>query len=148
MSGSLAHSPCEIIGQLLIDLAIGTDSQSADWSVFVSSEPDEPDESITVYDTANVLEGRVQPTGETQEQHGIQIRVRAATYATGWAKANAIANQLDTQVLREIIVLGAATYHVHSVDRTSGPFHIGKESPTSKREVFTINATCSLRQVP
>lgn len=148
MSGSLAHSPCEIIGQLLIDLAIGTDSQSADWSVFVDSEPDLPDECITVYGGANILEGRVQPTGETQEQHGIQIRVRSAVHSTGWAIANSICHKLDTQVNQDIVTIGASSYNVHSVDRTSGPFHIGKESPTSKREVFTINATCSLRQVP
>ena len=147
MSGSLTHSPADIIGQLLIDLAIGTDSQSADWSVFIQSEPDEPDECITVYDTANVLQGRVQPTGETQEQHGIQIRVRAGTYPTGWAIANSICVKLDTQVNRDIVTIEGSTYNVHSVDRTSGPFHIGKDAPLGKREVFTINATASIRQV-
>lgn len=148
MSGSLAHSPAEIIGQLLIDLAIGTDSQSADWSVFIGSEPDEPDESITVYDTANILQGTAMPTGETQEQHGIQIRVRAGTRPTGWALANSIVTKLDTQVNQDIVTIGATSYNVHSVDRTSGPFPIGKESPLSKREIFTINATASIRQIP
>jgi hypothetical protein len=148
MSGSLAHSPAEIIGQLLIDLAIGTDSQSADWSVFIQSEPNDPDECITVYDTANVIQGRVQPTGETQEQHGIQIRVRAGTFPTGWAIANSICRKLDTEVNQDTVTIGATSYNVHSVDRTSGPFPLGKESPQSKRELFTINATASIRQIP
>lgn len=147
MPGSLDHSPQEIIGQLLIDLSVGTDSQTLDWSVFIDSKPDKPDECLVVSGQANVLQMTSQPTGEIVERRGIQILARAYNQSTGWTKVNDLVTKLDTEVNRGIVVLGGTTYIVHSVDRTSGPFHVGRETPESKREIFTVNATCSIRQV-
>lgn len=145
MSGSLPNPPAEIIGRLLIDLAIGTDTDNADWRAFIESEPDEPDEVITVYDTANVLQGATQ-FGETQEHHGIQIRIRSGNYPLGWAVVNSLRTLLDT-VNNDVVTLGANSYSVHGLHRTSGPFHLGTEQE-SEREIFTINYTTSLRLIP
>jgi len=147
VTGSLTHPPAEIIGQLLVDLSVGTNTLSADWAVFIESEPDTPDESITVFDTANTYQGTIQISGETQEFHGIQVRVRGGRYSTAWAIVNDVAVKMDTQVKRDIVTLSSSTYNVHGAHRTSGPIHLGRESPQSKREIFTLNYLVSIRQV-
>ena len=103
MSGLLAHSPAAIVRQLLIDLAIG--SEAASWPVYATSEPDEPDACLTVYDTAGRLQGRTHPDGEVQGLDGVMIRVRAADAESGWAKANAVAIALDEDVYDAAVAL-------------------------------------------
>lgn len=146
MSGSLTHPPARIIAGLLVDLAIGTYTRAADWRVFVESIPDSPDEIISVYDTAPSLFGSEMVTGETLEHHGILLRIRSAIYSTGWGIINSIRTEMD-DVDNEIIVISGVSYNVQAMNRASGPFHIGTEEGTSKREIFTINYTTSIRQV-
>lgn len=145
MSGSLAYSPSKIIATLLVQIAVGTDTESADWRVFYESTPTNPDEVITVFDTANLLEGSVM-FGETQEQHGIMIQVRSGEYDPGWVIINSLRTLLD-QVNQATVVVEGSVFNVHCLNRTSGPFHIGLESNISKRDLFTINFTASIRQV-
>jgi len=146
MSGALDHSPADIVAQLLVDLSLGSDpTGSSAWPVFVAREPETPDNCITVFGTASKKQGRTMNDGEVQEQHGIQVSVRSGTYPTGFAKARAIAVALDESVRLNTVSLESATYTVYGVSRTSGPLDLGKE-PTTKRNVFTINATVTLRQ--
>ena len=147
MSGSLANSPAEIVQQLLVDLSLGTlPSVGGSWPIYQGREPSTPDKVITVYGTSGKLQGRLHPTGDQQIQHGFQVRVRATTHSVGQAKANAIAVALDQDVLRDIVTIGSNVYVVYAVTRTSDVIPLGKESPTSKRNLFTLNATVSLRQ--
>jgi hypothetical protein len=145
MSGSLTHSPADILRYQLIELSQGTlPSADGSWPVYCWQEPDKPDNCITVYDTAGRMEGRVME-GEVQIHHGAQIRIRAATQAAGHTKARAIAAALDNMDCPDNVTIGANTYQVWCVSRTSDVLPLGPD-PDSGRFLFTINVVAALRQ--
>jgi len=147
-AGSLSHTPAQVIAQLLVDLACGSSaSLTVGWPVFSTNEPDLPDNVITVYDTEGNQDGRFMITGEVRQHYGLQFRIRGTSHSIAHAKANTLKQILDQTVLRTAVALGGSTYLVQSVSRRSGPISIGKESPTSRRVIFTLNAVVSLRQV-
>lgn len=147
MSGSLTHSPAEVVRQLLVDLSLGTlPSAGGSWPICATQELDSPDNAMTVYDTSGRLDGRTMTDGEQQEHYGFQVRVRSATHEAGHAKANAIAVALDQSVLLEVVTVETSVYLVQAVSRTTNVLPIGKETGLSKRSLFTINAVVSLRQ--
>lgn len=144
---ALTHSPADIIRYLLVGLGGGVlPSAGGDWPIYVSQEPTTPDNVITLYNTAGIKDGRLMPTGEVQEHPGVQIRVRATDDNTGWTKAEALAILLDETVLINQVNISTSVYIVYSVSRSPGPLVLGKEVADSKRDLFTINITTSIRQ--
>ena len=149
MPGTLTHSPADVMRWLLIDMGHGTDPATEPlglWPAYAGGEPATPDEVITVYDTAGVIDGFTMTDGEAQERHGIQIRVRSATHRRGYNKSRAIAVALDQDVYQETVTIDGTAYLVWTATRTTDVLAIGKESPTSKRSIFTLNALVSMRQ--
>jgi len=147
MPGSLDHSPADVLRRVLIALGVGTDpALGGSWPIFAAGEPDKPDSAITVYDTTGTQQGRTHTDGEVQEHHGVQVRIRAASHSAGYAKARDVATALDRDLYQEIATLGAARYMIHAATRTSDVLTLGRESPTSKRTLFTLNAVLSVRQ--
>lgn len=157
MLGTLLHSPSEILVQLLIDMGLAgnpVDGNGApvsplpSWPVYDSSEPDGPDNCITVYDTTSRLSGRASPTGYVMEHFGAQIRIRGLNKPTAWEKARNIAVTLDESfgAYRRYVTIGSSIYLVQSVNRTGGVQRMGKETPTSKRFVYTINVMTQITQ--
>lgn len=147
MSGSLTHSPADIVRKLLIDLGLGTTPSAAGaWPVHTAHEPNEPDSAITVIGASPRDNGRVMIDGERQEKPGFQVRVRDANYSNGATKARAIAIALDESVNLTSVTIGSSVYLVQSISRTSGILPFGEEKPESRRSIFTINAVASLRQ--
>ena len=153
MTGPLTFSPADVVAQLLIDFGFGTDPLlDEDWPVYVSEEPNSPDDVITVYDTTGLTHGSSQIDGEVQEHEGVLIRIRSTDFDIGHRKQDEIKVGIDTTIYRNTVeissVLGTGTdqYFVQKVTRISmtGGF---KESPASKRNVFTINVVVNLRQV-
>jgi len=148
MSGSLTHTPANVMQYLLVSLGAGTLPTSHGlWPIYNANEPDTPDNCLTITDVAGLMHGRDQNSGYMQEHEGIQVRIRATDHATGWAKANSIKTLLDSSIAMSDVTVSTSNYVVGAVTRKSGPFGIGKETPSSKRELFTINAVVSLRQV-
>lgn len=145
MSGSLDHAQCEIIRKLLIDLGQAANSQTVDWSIFSYSEPNTPDNCITVYNTTGTTQGAFQTSGEVQEFHGIQIRLRGNNKKTAFAKANDIFVALSGVQMRTVTV-ESANYTIASVRPTANVIDLGNETPDSKRRIFTINAITALHQ--
>ena len=147
MSGSLDHSPADIVRRLLISLGLGTAPSDGDsWPIAVAQEPDTPDNCITVYGTTGRGYGRHQTDGEVQGDYGIQLRVRSQTHSVGWARANALAECLDKTINLDAITIGESTYTVYSIGRSSPDvLELGKERGT-QRYLFTINAVCGIRQ--
>lgn len=138
------NSPAEIAAQLLVLLGYGTDSDT--WPVYATNEPSSPDNCITVKDTDGKGEGRV-ATGELQEHQGIQIRVRSADHPTGWAKCTALRNGMATGFYDRTVVIGARQYLVHCFANIGRILPLGKDTPATKRSVFTINALISYTKV-
>lgn len=144
MPGTLVNSPADVLRYVLIEDGLGVLANSGVWPIGVGVEADSPDDAITIYDTTGIGQGRTMPDGETQEMHGIQVRIRAARYEPGYTKARSIAVHLDT-VYQKIIVVKTHTYCVHSIGRISDVISLGKESPQSKRILFTVNALVCIR---
>ena len=151
MSGLLDHSPADIIRYLLINLGHGCDPEvgtnPGEWPIYVSMEPSSPDDVITVFGTTSVHQGRTQVDGEVQEREGIQIRVRCTNYPDGYEKIEQISIALDEDLYGTGVTIDNATYLVHAWSRTSGPIELGKQVPQTKRELFTLNGTITVKQI-
>jgi hypothetical protein len=138
----LAHSPADVVRQLLIDLALGT--AAGTWPVYADGEPDSPDACITVYTTAGRDQGRVM-VGNLLATYGIQVRVRAARYAEGWVKADSIRETLARSVYQETPRVDGTLYVVHAIVRIGQVLAIGRDVPKTGRELFTVNCEARLR---
>ena len=144
MPGTLDHTPADIVRELLIGLALGTDpDDSGAWPVFSPNEPDLPDEMIAVSDTQGRDGGRTAPDNERAEHQGIQVMVRGKTSPRGWVKANAIAIALDT-VWNRNVTMDSSEYTVYGIMRTGNVLPLGKAVPESRRWMFSINAIVSI----
>ena len=149
MPGTLTHAPEYILSRLLTSLGLAQDPEVGitAWPVYYSQEPDLPDRTITIYGTDGIDDGRTMVDGERQGRHGIQLRVRSEDYDVGFGKVMELAIALDETVYGNTVAVGAVTYRVHSFGRTSGPISLGKDSPETKRELFTLNGTLLVREV-
>lgn len=153
MPGTLTYSPADVLRQLLVDLGHGTlPSSSSSWPAYCSTLADTPDNIICLIDTTGVHQGRKMVDGEVQERHGVQIFVRSARFIVGWTKARQVAVALDG-VLRSAVTVSSTNYLIQAVTRSSGPIALGKETQDiegsntiSKREIFSINCTVSVRE--
>lgn len=143
MPGALNHSPADVLRRVLIAGGYGSDPPATPWPIRAHVEVDKPDDVITVQDTAGRISGRTNPDSERQEHHGVQVRIRAARVSEGWTKARALAVGLD-QLYQESVTIGAASYRLHNVTRTTDVIPLGEE-PGTRRWLFTINALVSLR---
>lgn len=146
----LTHPPAAVVRQLLIDIGAGSDradEPTAAWPVYASSEPDQPDAVITVYDTAGRDQGRLNSDGDALDQPGVQVRVRAGTYAAGYAKASAVRAAV-LGVYDRTVAMGDARYLVHALTRVGQVIALGRDVPSaSGRKAFTLNATACLKQL-
>lgn len=149
MSGALVHSPADVLLQAMIDLALVVDPSLplADWQGFSGEQPTAPDNCVTVYDTQGRDLARRGIGGQRAEHHGVQIRVRSVDHETGYLKARALAVALDadSNVLNRAVHLGGHVYNVQSFCRTGDVIAVGKDTPTSKLSIFTINAVVPIR---
>lgn len=146
MPGTLYHSPADIVRQALIDMGLGTlPSEEGAWPVFVSVEPDRPDNCMTVTDTLGKDNGRIMVDGVRPEHHGFQIRFRATSHPVGYLKARAVAVALDSLYQRAVTVTTSGTdrtYLIHCVNRAGDVLYLGQDvSDRNKRDLFTINGT-------
>ena len=145
MSLPFIHNPADIIRWLMIDKGIGTDPADGGlWPIYRGSEPDTPDSVITVYGTTGQQDGRSQVSGEVFEHHGYMIRVRSNRESTASEKAYAIDQILNEQVANQLVNIDGYTYIVCAVNRKGSVNSVGKETPTSERNVFTINAISAI----
>lgn len=158
MPGTLLHAPEKIIAQLLVDRGHGTTpptpgNNAGSWPVYTFGEPTSPDNLISLRGADGTSSGRTMTEGERQEHHGFTVRVRAVTPEIGYAKARAVAVALDQAITADgrpdhaTVTLGSSTYLVRAVSRQSDVVARGKESPTSSRMIFEIEAKASIRLV-
>jgi hypothetical protein len=149
---NLTHSPARVIRQLLVDInqAINPNNSSTSWQATAHNELDTPDNVITVGNTAGILQGDSQLTGEQYEAYGVQIRLRATDEDIGWAKAKAIVTALEGVNRRGVVVSDtpSVTYCVHGVIRSGGILATGYDVPASKRKLLFLNVLAQIEQQP
>jgi hypothetical protein len=134
----------DILRLVLVDADLG-ESTGSSWPIYVSFLPgDAPDDSIVVYDTAGVLDGRSMRTGDKFTHPGVQALIRSAKYGNGFHKARRIAGAMD-RVKRARVVISsgafAGTYTVDNISRTGDVLPVGvEEEGDRRRHRFTVNA--------
>lgn len=145
MSLVFLHPPADIIRWLMIDLGLGTNpSLGSSWPIYYSSEPDTPDEVITVYNTTGIIDGRSSIDGEIWEHYGFQVRVRSTKNRLARVKIDSIARSLSETAYNSLVTIDGNSYIVAAINRKGSVIDIGKETPTSERSVFTLNAISAI----
>ncbi len=152
MPRTLDDSPAKIVRKLLLDMDEGVDPEFTTgkytgdpWPAFYGAEPPIPDNVLVVNDTTGHRDG-VTFDGEIQEHFGFQIMVRSIDHDTGWAKAHALRAALSETVLQVTVLVGSNVYLIPAIVNMGQVMNMGKESQTSKRSLFTVNAELSVRQ--
>lgn len=141
---TFSHSPADIVEMMLRDLGLTGDGTS--WPSSVNSELADDDDVVTVYDTPGRSEGAFQVDGQCQQQDGVQIRVRSSSHkVNGWLKADTIAKTLDQSVTNRVVTIDGSSYIVYDMARTGPVISLGKDSPTSKRNIYTVNYLVAVR---
>lgn len=142
----MTHSPARVLAKLLVDLAMGTDpTAGTDWPVYTDGEPSSPDNTITTFNKDGGQTVRFMPTGTFDGPAGVQVRVRAKDNPTGWVKTDSLATAL-AGVYRRSVTVGTSVYQVHCLSQMGNVLSLGKEAPTSKRNLFTVNMVMSVQQ--
>lgn len=137
----MTTSPAVIVSYLLEQLNL-VDG----WAVRVSTEPEEPDDVITLFDTTPIIQGRLHRSGKTVQQFGIQIRLRSnQNYDVGYGKLMSISSALD-QVKRQTVIIDGKTYLVHAFTHATGITPL-REMETRQRLLFTLNLLTSIEEL-
>lgn len=146
MAHYLQHSAADITRYALIQLGKGTLlGANQAWPIGVDSEPNKPDNALTVYDTAGTGQGRLMVNGELQGLYGVQIRCRAVDFATGWAKLDEIQRTLAESVLLYPVAIGVSRYLIQCFSLVGDVLRLGKEQG-GKRSLFTLNSQVCVKQ--
>lgn len=151
MSGTYNHAPAQIaIAFLRLKGVVSDPEDEADWPCYYDLEPDKPDNCVTVFGEEGQLQGRIQISGEVLLRPTFQVRVRCAPHqiAEGYRKAAACARAFDRESRRVYVPMGEDTYLVHSISRMSDVWSLGAEGTASRRRIFVVNASMSLRLLP
>jgi hypothetical protein len=150
VSSPLLHSPADVLRRLFIAVGLGTNptaSPLGTWPIYATGEPGSPDEVLTVYDTAGSSDGRSMVDGEMFQHYGFQLRIRAATAKRGYEKAESIRRQMAEVIYNEVVTIDDAVYRIPCIVRIGDVLALGKETPQSKRSLFTINALAPIHRL-
>lgn len=138
-------SVADLISEYLVTIgAVDAVVEGAAWPGYLANKPEDPDDVVVFYDTNGTMEKREQRTGYRVEHPGLQILVRCGTYRTGYRKAQALGELLDT-LHNATVTIEEVTYKIKAVQRTTPVVSIGKDD--RRREVFTLNALVTFGEV-
>ncbi len=143
----LAVSPASILAYYIINtLAKMTDpSDGSAWPLWISHMQDKPSNAGAIYDTTGIIEQR-QMSGLVPTHQGIQIRIRAISYETGYAKIEDIASALD-EVFDISVEIDPEEYVIQNIGRSSPIVSLGIEEGTKRRFSFTVNFLLTIRKI-
>ena len=143
----LAVSPASILAYYIINtLAKMTDpSDGSTWPLWISHMQDKPSNAGAIYDTSGILEQR-QMSGLVPTHQGIQIRIRAISYETGYAKIEDIASALD-EVFDVSVEIDPEEYVIQNISKSSPIVPLGIEVGTKRRFLFTVNYLLTMRKI-
>ena len=137
-------SPAQILREHLIQAGLIEDENGATWPSYFDHMPSGKDkqEVVSIHNAVGLKDGRLM-TGEEIEHPGIQIRVRARAYATGYQKLSAIADELSNISQRLLVMSAISSYNISSVSRTSPVLPLGVE-PETRCHLFSLNCLATI----
>lgn len=142
------HSAADVLCQALVDNAvlIYPDESTTAWQCFVDGMPSMPDEVAVLIDEDGHDDGRSMLDGELFYHYGVQMILRGREHRSGYRKAEAVRQALAS-IYRQTVVVESEAYRVHCVAHIGQVLCLGKDTPNSKRSMFSLNmsvAYCSL----
>lgn len=140
----LKHSPSRILLQRLLDrgLVIQTRDGRDEHLGVVGTEPHDPPNCVTLYDTDPLRDGRLME-GTVIAHGGVQCRVRNKNYEEGWEHCHKIITEFET-VLRVQVTVKDTRYEIQNISPTGGlPISIGPDE--NQRRLFTANFFCTIK---
>ena len=148
--GTLDHSPAEICKHAIVDMGHGVDpsaSSTTAWMTYSDGFPDKGNDSMIVVQSADGRDhGREHVSNKRVESHGVRVLIRSAAYTAGFVKGNAIGQSMDS-FLDRTVNIGGTRYVVKNFIRTSDVLFLGRDLPSSKRFLFSINAQVNLEKL-
>lgn len=147
MPATYQHTTRTIIQYLLVSLGMGTlPEDDGDWPIHSGTEPEQPDNCITIGNTQGFDYGRIMIDGERSEHPGFQVRIRCNDDEQGEAKLGEVLTKLDKEVISKLVEIDGVIYCVQYIRRTS-VVDQPLEVPSSNRVVFFINAVTHIVKV-
>lgn len=147
MTGSLSHSPAQIVSQYLRDQSLAAEPGiSSTWPVYVGTLPDQPDDCVMSSDQAGTHDGRTSPDLQAQLHYGVQLLVRSKDRTDGWVKLTAIAVALDA-VHMALVNIGSSYYRIRCITRAGTMLYAGFDE-VSKRRYHSLNVLVSVVATP
>lgn len=110
------------------DLVLGT-------SLYLSYQPESPDEVVAIYDTGGVEPDRYLPTADPT----VQILVRAGDYQTAHDRAHELASILHGLTNQTI-----GDYYIYYIFLLGEPAHLGRDK--RDRDEYTLNLHLKIRR--
>lgn len=108
------NPPSQDIKDILVTAGIGTFAATSGWAIYVARQPDQPDTTITLYDTGGTpLEGLCD---QEIDNFTFQVKVRANGYQAAYAKFQEIEEELNGTKNHEVVV-GADTIRYQGIWR-------------------------------
>ena len=126
-----------------------TPTDQDDWPLYCPHMPDGDDVETNcgvARDSPGTQDRRSIRSGEVPDHPGVQIRIRTNDYDAGYAKIEDVVLALDA-VINETVVMGAASYLIQNVSRTSPIAYLGVEPGTKRRMFFTVNYLLTLKRL-
>jgi hypothetical protein len=121
------------IVQILEDDGVGTFATD----LFLSKEPENPDDCITVYNTGGFPDDCI-ANGERQRAiHNFQVRVRNADYLTAQTEMESVRTSLEKTIKTLVDSGGTTTFHIWM---TTLPIDLPRD--THNRVLLTANFAC------
>ncbi len=147
-SNDFLHSPERILQEVLIGLGLGSDPDDVDvWPISAPTEPDSPDECITVQEYTGIETGSNALSGQMYVHYGLQVRIRARDDGTGPVKAHAIFKALNQSINAYAVSIEDSLYCVDSVTTSGTVNRLGYLRPENRLLLYTVNCTADIKRL-
>jgi len=142
--------PSAIIAQYVISTLGLFDSVGSNptWPLYRSLLPDSssiPDDIGAIYDTSPYTQGKTM-TGILDQRYGIQFMIRSRDYDTGFVKAKALLESLQSTTLVDEII-GGTTFRINNISSVTGVTLIGTEESSKQRYLFSVNLLTTIKEL-
>ena len=147
----MLNSPSSVIAEyittVLTSLGLTPPNSKSTWPLYIGELPDGTQvetNAVSIRDTAGLLDGRFMASGQVVQHFGLQIKLRANDYETGWTKIESVAISLDGIPSETPIIKDGTTYSILNMSRSSAVINLGLDD--KKRNSYSVNYLLTIRE--
>lgn len=146
---AVLRSPKDVLAKYLYDLGwfSDPDAGAAAWPLYRGSMPEVDGNCASIYDTTGVVQGKTH-RGRTDEQHGVQLRVRTAVEADGFAKLRTVAAALALLHGTTVEIDSSESWKIENVRQATTIVALGRDLQSHQvRYLHTLNLLVKLKEI-